>query len=182
MRNIFFSLAFTFAMEMYLLVLIGSFIGGLNAVLLMFAFMIVGIAIVKFSFKKFLLKTQHGEFDLRVFFIPLSGFLFLFPGLVTDVLALLLLFPFVQNLILKIYTRVSGSDSPIIRLYPDMGGASSNIFTDFAQKGGHRTIDGTATVVNEDSDKKSDDYKEVTSDHREDATSDNSGKNNSQEK
>ncbi len=181
MRHLFLSLVLTFVIEIWVLVEIGSYIGGLNVIFLLFAFMLIGIAIVKFTFRKFLLKTQQGEFDLRVFFIPLSGFLFLFPGLITDAIALLLLLPLVQNLILKIYYRISGADSPIIRLFPDMEGRASNIFTDFAAKGGHRTIEGTATVINEDTEQKSDEHKEISSDNNEDASTDNSGKDNSKD-
>lgn len=143
MQKIFLSLVILFVLEILLLIKIGSVIGGLNVVFLMFAMMVIGAVIVKRCFKKVMESMQQGVVDIKIIFLPLAGFLFLFPGFISDILALLMLLPFVQTKCAKVYSSKSGTGTSFA-----FKTSNSEGFSDVFSKG--RTIDGTATVVDDD--------------------------------
>ena len=143
MQKIFLSLVILFVLEILLLIQIGGYIGGLNVIFLMFAMMVIGAVIIKRCFKRVMEQLQQGVVDIKIIFLPLSGFLFLFPGFISDVLALLLLLPFVQSKCAKVYSSKSGSGTSFA-----FRSSTSDGFTDVLSKG--RTIDGTATVVQDE--------------------------------
>ena len=143
MQKIFLSLVILFVLEILLLIQIGGYIGGLNVIFLMFAMMVIGAVIIKRCFKRVMEQLQQGVVDIKIIFLPLSGFLFLFPGFISDVLALLLLLPFVQSKCAKVYSSKSGSGTSFA-----FRSSTSDGFTDVFSKG--RTIDGTATVVQDE--------------------------------
>ena len=109
----------------------------------MFAMMVIGAVIIKRCFKRVMEQLQQGVVDIKIIFLPLSGFLFLFPGFISDVLALLLLLPFIQSKCAKVYSSKSGSGTSFA-----FRSSTSDGFTDVFSKG--RTIDGTATVVQDE--------------------------------
>ena len=143
MQKIFLSLVILLVLEILLLIQIGGYIGGLNVIFLMFAMMVIGAVIIKRCFKRVMEQLQQGVVDIKIIFLPLSGFLFLFPGFISDVLALLLLLPFVQSKCAKVYSSKSGSGTSFA-----FRSSTSDGFTDVFSKG--RTIDGTATVVQDE--------------------------------
>ncbi len=96
-------------------------------------------------------QMQQGVVDIKIIFLPLSGFLFLFPGFISDVMALLLLIPFVQNKCSKVYSSKSGSGTTFA-----FKNANSEGFSDVFHKGQGRTIEGTATVVDNEAESISD--------------------------
>ncbi len=144
MQKLFLSLVILFVLEILLLIQIGSVIGGLNVVFLMFAMMVVGALIIKKCFRNVMSQMQQGIVDIKIIFLPLSGFLFLFPGFISDVMALLLLLPFVQNKCASVYSSKSGSGTSFA-----FKNSNNEGFSDIFGKGG-RTIDGTATVVKDE--------------------------------
>ena len=143
MQKIFLSLVILFVLEILLLIQIGGYIGGLNVIFLLFVMMVIGAVIIKRCFKRVMEQLQQGVVDIKIIFLPLSGFLFLFPGFISDVLALLLLLPFVQSKCAKVYSSKSGSGTSFA-----FRSSTSDGFTDVFSKG--RTIDGTATVVQDE--------------------------------
>lgn len=143
MQKLFLTLVILFVLEILLLIQIGGYIGGLNVIFIMFAMMVIGAVIIKRCFKRVMEQLQHGVVDIKIIFLPLSGFLFLFPGFISDILALLLLLPFVQSKCSKVYSSKSGSGTSFA-----FRSSTSDGFTDVFSKG--RTIDGTATVVQDE--------------------------------
>lgn len=143
MQKLFLTLVILFVLEILLLIQIGGYIGGFNVIFLMFAMMVIGAVIIKRCFKRVMEQLQHGVVDIKIIFLPLSGFLFLFPGFISDILALLLLLPFVQSKCAKVYSSKSGSGTSFA-----FRSSTSDGFTDVFSKG--RTIDGTATVVQDE--------------------------------
>lgn len=143
MQKLFLTLVILFVLEILLLIQIGGYIGGFNVIFLMFAMMVIGAVIIKRCFKRVMEQLQQGVVDIKIIFLPLSGFLFLFPGFISDVLALLLLLPFVQSKCAKVYSSKSGSGTSFA-----FRSSTSDGFTDVFSKG--RTIDGTATVVQDE--------------------------------
>lgn len=143
MQKLFLTLVILFVLEILLLIQIGGYIGGLNVIFIMFAMMVIGAVIIKRCFKRVMEQLQHGVVDIKIIFLPLSGFLFLFPGFISDILALLLLLPFVQSKCAKVYSSKSGSGTSFA-----FRSSTSDGFTDVFSKG--RTIDGTATVVQDE--------------------------------
>lgn len=143
MQKLFLTLVILFVLEILLLIQIGGYIGGFNVIFLMFAMMVIGAVIIKRCFKRVMEQLQQGVVDIKIIFLPLSGFLFLFPGFISDILALLLLLPFVQSKCSKVYSSKSGSGTSFA-----FRSSTSDGFTDVFSKG--RTIDGTATVVQDE--------------------------------
>ncbi len=143
MRKLCLFLVLLYVLERLLLIQIGGYIGGLNVILLMFAMMVIGAVIIKRCFKRVMEQLQQGVVDIKIIFLPLSGFLFLFPGFISDVLALLLLLPSVQSSCAQVYSSKSGSGTSFA-----FKSSTSEGFTDVFSKG--RTIDGTATVVQDE--------------------------------
>ncbi|MCR5536037.1 MAG: FxsA family protein [Succinivibrio sp.] len=89
-------------LELVVLIEVGSAIGALSAVTLLFLGMLVGFTLVKMRFASVLKALQEGrENDLSLIFLPLAGFLFIFPGFISDVLGILLLIPACQGYVLR---------------------------------------------------------------------------------
>jgi len=167
LRNIFVGALILFVLEILLLIEIGSAIGGFLTLVLVFLSSCVGIAIIKMCFKQAMMQLQKGMVDVRVSFLPIAGFLFLFPGFISDVLALLLVMPFIRNAIANVYAKKS--DSGTTYAFRD---GNSDVFTDVFDGEKGNTIDGTAKVI--DSEK---DTSEVISDVNSPKTSNDDNKN-----
>ncbi len=164
MQKLFLSLVILFVLEILLLIKIGGYIGGLNVIFLMFAMMVIGAVIIKRCFKSVMAQMQQGVVDIKIIFLPLSGFLFFFPGFISDVLALLLLLPFVQSRCAQVYSSKSGSGTSFA-----FKSSNSEGFSDVFSKG--RTIDGTATVVQDDNEDNSHNTIEGSVSHSDDSDS-----------
>lgn len=132
-------------LEILILIQVGYVIGGLNTILVMLAMMIVGVVIIKTRFKQAMGQLQQGQVDISVIFLPLAGFLFMFPGFLSDIIAILLIIPPFQNRCIKMYKNNSGTGTSFAFRTGSTGG-----FTDVFTKSSN-TIDGSATVVEESS-------------------------------
>lgn len=91
-----------FVVEIVVLIKVGSYLGALTTVSLMFAMMVLGIFLIKVRFK-ILMDALHHEpkVSTSLIWLPLAGVMFIFPGFVSDVLGLLLLIPAVQHFLSK---------------------------------------------------------------------------------
>ncbi len=94
------------ALELFLFVEAGEYIGGLGVVGAVFASMVVGGALVQFysrqSLARIQKKLQAGHAPtaklLESFFIFISGVLFVIPGFLSDIVALVLFIPKVRSI------------------------------------------------------------------------------------
>ncbi len=129
-----------FILELIVLIQIGSVIGALQCIGLMFLSMVIGACLVKMRAKTLMTQMQETHhINIRLLWLPLAGFLFIFPGFISDVLAILVLIPQVENFLVR---RFAGSVT-----------VNSNHFsfrrdTSGPQRG--QTIDGEFTRVDEE--------------------------------
>lgn len=106
MKFIFFALVMP-AMELWLLIKIGDQIGAFNTIVLLFLSVIVGINLLKQQGFSTLLKMNQkmasGENPateaVEGILLALAGALFIFPGFITDAMAVLLVIPFSRRLL-----------------------------------------------------------------------------------
>ena len=103
MQKIFLSLILFFVLELIVIIEVGSSIGALNTIFVMFLMMILGVVLIKMRFRQALEGLKNGTVDTSVFFLPLAGFLFLFPGFISDIIGLLLLIPRIQTRCVRFY-------------------------------------------------------------------------------
>ena len=109
--------------ELYLIIKVGSAIGALLTILLLILIGALGGLMARREGVKTLAKLErrlHSGADASFEFLDagvlfLCGLLFLFPGFITDLIALLLLLPPTRWLLLRaffsgVFTRTSGSD------------------------------------------------------------------------
>ncbi len=107
------------ALEFYLLFLLSSRIGALPVFGLVFLSFIAGIALISFHGRSFLPRISAvfsgslaPETALRQsMFACLAGMLLIFPGLVSDLIALLLLTPHINTICAKAFFRLLGARS-----------------------------------------------------------------------
>ena len=103
MQKIFLSLILFFVLELIVIIEVGSSIGALNTIFVMFLMMILGVVLIKMRFRQAIEGLKNGTVDTSVFFLPLAGFLFLFPGFISDIIGLLLLIPRIQTRCVRFY-------------------------------------------------------------------------------
>lgn len=102
MGRIVLGLLVLFVLELVVLIKIGSAIGALTCISLMFLAMVVGAALVKFRAKALMEEVgKSHNVNIQLLWLPLAGFFFIFPGFISDIIAVLLLLPPVENLIVK---------------------------------------------------------------------------------
>ncbi|MDX8389290.1 MAG: FxsA family protein [Mariprofundaceae bacterium] len=97
------------AVELYLLIEVGSNIGGLSTILLCIATAAIGIALVKKQGLQALVDAQQaiqrreeaGQHLQHGIIIALCGLMLLIPGFFTDCVAFLLLIPSIRGMLLK---------------------------------------------------------------------------------
>ena len=145
MQKIFLSLILFFVLELVVIIEVGSSIGALNTIFVMFLMMILGVVLIKMRFRQALEGLKNGTVDTSVFFLPLAGFLFLFPGFISDIIGLLLLIPRIQTRCVRFYND-RRDDSEFFTFAKKESDA-------FFHKG--NTIDGTAEHVDNDDENKS---------------------------
>ncbi len=147
MQRIILALFVLFILEIVVLIEVGKAINPLNTILLMFVGMIAGFVLIKLRFRKVVEMMQRGGVpDFKVLFLPLSGFLFLFPGFISDILGLLLLIPSVRDLTVK---KFAGSASGAFGTQGSRGTARTE-----AERFGGKIVEAEYTEVKETEDKK----------------------------
>ncbi len=137
MKNIFLSLLALFVLELIVLIQVGSALGALTTISLMFVSMVIGACLVKMRFAQVVKQIREEQrFDPSLIWIPLAGFLFIFPGFISDIIALLLLIPSVRKPLGNYYSKTHMGDG-------FTKSSSSFTYSESYYKEG-RTIDGTA--------------------------------------
>ena len=141
MQKIFLGILALFVLEILVLIEVGSAIGAVNTILIMFLMMFVGIVLIKLKFKQAMMLFSQGQMDFSMVLLPIAGFLFLFPGFISDVIALLLLIPQVRVKASNFYqNKTHHSNFSFYGNQKAENGSASSF------KSG-RTIDGEATVA-----------------------------------
>lgn len=107
MQKILLSLVVFFVLELAVIIEVGSSIGAVNTILVMFLMMVLGVFLIKLRFRQAMDGLRNGTVDTSVFFLPLAGFLFLFPGFISDLLGLLLLIPQIQTRCVRYYNKTA---------------------------------------------------------------------------
>ena len=94
-RNLFWIVSVFLLLELVSIIKVGAAIGALNTIFLLIVDVVLGIWLVKNSFKSIIINLvvsplffSKGKNSLLVF----SGLLFAFPGFITDVIALCIVF------------------------------------------------------------------------------------------
>ena len=131
-----------FVIEILVLIKVGSYLGAITTVSLMFAMMIVGIFLIRIRLKALLAAFHHEpNISTSLIWLPLAGVLFIFPGFVSDFLGLLLLIPVVQQFLANKFFIKSKVFSNFT-FYGD--------FTAGSKKDDGDVIDGEFTEIKED--------------------------------
>lgn len=140
-RAVLFILAL-FVIEILVLIKVGSYLGAITTVSLMFTMMVLGIFLIRVRLKMLIDALHHEpKISASLIWLPLAGVMFIFPGFVSDLLGLLLLIPAVQKFLAKrffIKSKVFGN----FTYYGD--------FTSASKKGDGDVIDGEFTEIKED--------------------------------
>lgn len=117
MGKFFFGLIAFFLLEIWVLIKVGSVIGGLPTLILMVLSTLLGGQLVRSQGLATLLNMQGqmmrreavGRDLLQGVWLAVAGFLFIFPGFVSDVLALLLLQPFCRRQLTRLLLGLLGA-------------------------------------------------------------------------
>ena len=113
MNSIFFTIILVPAIEIYLLIKIGSQIGAITTILLIFATAIVGVYYAKYEglnmLKSGFLQLSRNESPkyevISGAAIAFAALLLIIPGFITDIIGFLLIFPISRKLI---FTKILG--------------------------------------------------------------------------
>ena len=99
------------ALELWVLITVGGLIGALNTVILVFFSIAVGIVILRLRGMR-IARTMQAELAagrlpsgqiVDTFCLMVAGWLFVFPGFISDIIALLLIIPGVRQLLLAFF-------------------------------------------------------------------------------
>ena len=113
MNSILFAIILVPIFEIYLLIKIGSQIGALNTIILIFTTAIVGIYYAKYEGLNTiksgyiqLIKNQSPTYEMiSGAAIAFGALLLIVPGFATDILGFLVIFPFTRKIIFKIFIK-----------------------------------------------------------------------------
>ena len=113
MNSILFAIILVPIFEIYLLIKIGSQIGALNTIILIFTTAIVGIYYAKYEGLNTiksgyiqLIKNQSPTYEMiSGAAIAFGALLLIVPGFATDVLGFLVIFPFTRKIIFRIFIK-----------------------------------------------------------------------------
>ena len=146
--------ALLFLIELGVIIKVGSAIGAFATITVLFAFMVIGAMLVKARFKKALLELQNNPNpSLKMLWTPIAGFFFIFPGFISDVIAVLLLLPPVQTMVMAFINnrvrahsmKTSGGFS-----YTSHSSNTQANSSNSANSSGGRTIDATCTEIHDE--------------------------------
>ena len=101
------------ALELWVMIRVGTRIGALNTVILVFLSIVIGLALLRLRgvqvAKNMRAELSEGRIPsnplVDTFCIMVAGCLFIFPGFISDVIALLLIIPGVRYLLLALAVR-----------------------------------------------------------------------------
>ncbi|MDL2209229.1 FxsA family protein [Desulfovibrio sp. OttesenSCG-928-O18] len=101
------------ALELWVMIQVGSHIGALNTVALVFLSILIGIGLLRLRgvqvAKNMRAEIEQGRIPsnplVDTFCIMIAGCLFIFPGFISDIIALLLIIPGVRYLLMALAVR-----------------------------------------------------------------------------
>lgn len=142
-----------FVLEIAVIIKVGAYLGALATISWLFLDIVLGIMLVKYKFRA-LMKTMHSgdpklimSGNIGFLTAPLAGFLLIFPGFISDVLALIVLLPGMGKLLTALF---------VTKLLVKHLGPQA-VFTSktwqqgtFSDEEGGVTVEGTYTEVVED--------------------------------
>lgn len=138
--------AVLFVLELAVIIKVGSHLGALATLTALFAFMVLGAVLVKLRFKQALLELQNNQQpSLHIMWLPISGFFFIFPGFISDLIAVLLLFPKIQRFIEEKIKKRAGSGQ-----FSEQSSFHASFHSNSSSTG--RTIEGSCTEVRDEDD------------------------------
>lgn len=134
------------ALELYVLILVGSEIGALATIGLVFLSMMAGLALLKARGAHLLARFQEGAAQGRIPPNPVfdtlclmaAGWLFIFPGFVSDAIALALLLPVTRQGLVYLLKRFMASH-----------GFAGTVHTQTAYRDSEGNVTWTCTTVND---------------------------------
>ncbi len=101
---------FLFVLEIIVMCVVGSYIGAFNTITLIFAMMIVGVVLIRMRLRQISESLKNGliSFNPEILWLPFAGFLFFFPGFITDLFALFILLSPVRKSVINFILRKAG--------------------------------------------------------------------------
>lgn len=135
--------------ELAVIIKVGSSIGAFNTITLLFCSIVLGVILIKLKFKQAMYELHQNLFPrLDLLLWLLAGILFIVPGFISDVVALLLLLTPLRRLVASFIKKRSGNSNFMSSFVTSkMSKHDSNS----TQQNGPRTIDASYTkVVDED--------------------------------
>lgn len=136
--------AVLFVLELAVIIKVGTHLGALATLTALFAFMVLGAVLVKLRFKQALLELQNNQQpSLHIMWLPISGFFFIFPGFLSDLIAVLLLFPKIQRFIEEQIKKRTGSGQ-----FSQQSSFHASFHSTSSSTG--RTIEGSCTEVRDE--------------------------------
>ena len=127
MNSIFLAIVLVPAIEIYLLIKIGSQIGAITTILLIFTTAIVGVYYAKYeglnTLKSGFLQLRKNEYPTYEVIsgaaIAFAALLLIIPGFATDIIGFLLIFPLSRKVILNKFTRNYKNEKHLKKDYID---------------------------------------------------------------
>ncbi len=143
--------ALLFLIELGVIIKVGSAIGAFATITVLFAFMVIGAMLVKARFKMALLELQNNPNpSLQILWTPIAGFFFIFPGFISDIVALLLLLPPVQRMVMDLLNKKLHAHSMKSAGFSYSSSKTRSGSSESASSSGGRTIDATCTEIQDE--------------------------------
>lgn len=144
MSRFFFCLFLFFVAEVLVIIQVGRATSAFTCISLLFASMVIGFLLIKFSLSRSTTRSANGLFMMlssQLNYSLFAGILFIIPGFITDVLGIILLIPWVRGIV---FFLVMGL---VILLLPRGERATAQRMQSMAAK---RTIDVSSYTVDDE--------------------------------
>ncbi len=143
--------ALLFLIELGVIIKVGSAIGAFATITVLFAFMVIGAMLVKARFKMALLELQNNPNpSLQILWTPIAGFFFIFPGFISDIIAILLLLPPVQKMVMEFLNKRLQAHAMKSSGFSYSSSRTRANDSESADSSGGRTIDATCTEIHDE--------------------------------
>ncbi len=143
--------ALLFLIELGVIIKVGSAIGAFATITVLFAFMVLGAMLVKARFKLALLELQNNPNpSLQILWTPIAGFFFIFPGFISDIIAVLLLMPPVQRMVMDFLNKKLQNRAMKSTGFSYSSSKTRTESSESNSSSGGRTIDATCTEIHDE--------------------------------
>ena len=101
---------FLFVLEIIVMCAVGAYIGVFNTITLIFVMMFVGVVLIRLRLRQISESLKNGfiSFNPEILWLPFAGFLFFFPGFITDLFAIFILLSPVRKTVIDFILRKAG--------------------------------------------------------------------------